>query len=125
MLHGRCSDDAAIAKKLQYEYEVVQVDIGKWDKHLDLAASYGADPKQAGVPYLSILDAQGKLVANVATEPFETKVDGVPGYDSAKLVAMLTEHQAPYWKAEERFQAALADAKTQQKRVFVHFGAPW
>ena len=67
MLHGRCSEDAAIAKKLQYEYDVVRVDIGKWDKHIDLAAGYGADLKKGGVPYLTILDAEGKLVANVET----------------------------------------------------------
>jgi hypothetical protein len=37
------------------------------------------------VPYLTILDAAGKVLVNQSTVPFETKEDGKNGHDSKKL----------------------------------------
>jgi len=58
-----------IAKTLLYEYELVMVDIGKRDKHLDIVKAYGADI--TGVPYLTVLDSDGKVVVNQRTGPLE------------------------------------------------------
>jgi thiol-disulfide isomerase/thioredoxin len=103
----------------------VLVDIGKWDKNMDLAASYGADLKAHGVPFLTILDADGKVLANQESGPFETGNKDQPGHDPAKVLAFLTENQAPYLKAEDLHRDALAQAARENKRVFLHFGAPW
>ena len=62
LLHGTFNENPEVARKLLYEYDVVLVDIGKWDKNLELAEKYGADFKNNGVPYLTILDADGKVL---------------------------------------------------------------
>jgi thiol:disulfide interchange protein len=126
VLHGVFEKDKDVARKLKYEYDVVLIDIGRWDKHLDLAAKYGADFKTKGVPYLTVLAADGSVVANSDTGRFEPAKDAQSrSHDPKKLVAFLTEHQAPYRDAEQLLSSALAEARTSERRVFVHFGAPW
>jgi thiol:disulfide interchange protein len=124
-LHELYGRDKAVAKKLQYEYDVVYVDSLKNDKNVDLAAGYGADLKKHGVPFLTILDGDGKAIANQPTGPLETKVDGQDGHDPQKLLELLAKNQAPYWNADDLLRAGLARAKADDKRVFLHFGAPW
>jgi thiol:disulfide interchange protein len=124
-LHDLYSRDQAVAKKLLYEYDVVYVDSSKDGKNVELAASYGADLKKHGVPFLTILDADGKVLANQETGALETKVDGQDGHDAKKLLELLTKNQAPYRSADELLRAGLARAKEGGKRVFLHFGAPW
>lgn len=125
LLDGTFKSNREVARKLQYEYDLVHVDIGKWDKHLDLVEKYGADIKSAGVPYLTILDADGNVLANQETGTLEKTVDGKPGHDPEKIVAFLAEHQAAYRKAADVLKEGLATAVKENKRVFLHFGAPW
>ena len=124
-LHDLYARDQAVAKKLLYEYDVVYVDSLKNGKNVELAASYGADLKKNGVPYLTILDADGKVLANQETGALETKVDGQDGHDAKKLLELLTKNQAAYRNADELLRGGLAQAKQGGKRVFLHFGAPW
>jgi len=112
-----------VRQKLSYEYDVVHVDVGKFDKNMDLAAELGADFK--GIPFLTVLDASGKALVQQNTEPFEVTVDGKQGHDPKKLVEFLTQYQATYLDAAAVREAALAQAKAEDKRVFLHFGAPW
>jgi thiol-disulfide isomerase/thioredoxin len=123
-LHELCSSDKEIRRKLQYEYDVVHVDIGRWDKHMDLAASYGADLKGNGVPYLTVLAADGSLLANQETGSLEAAGE-TPGHDAAKVLAFLAQHQAPYRQAADLRAEALAAAARDGRQVFLHFGAPW
>jgi thiol-disulfide isomerase/thioredoxin len=125
LLHDRFEKDADLAKKLRYEYDVVAVDVGKMDKNLDLAAKYGADFRKHGVPYLTVLDADGKPLANQPTDPFETKEGGKNGHDPKKLLEFLTTHQARPLDADKVLSAALAEAAKTERAVFLHFGAPW
>ena len=120
-LHGLLTTDRALARKLLYEYEVVHVDIGRWDKHIELAARYGADLKGSGVPYWTILDADGQVVASQATGVLEK--DG--GHDPGKVLEVLARHQAPYPQAQGLLDAALASAREHDRRLWVSFGAPW
>jgi thiol:disulfide interchange protein len=119
--------DAKISKELLYEYDVVKIDIGTWDapKHADLAAKYGADLKKGGVPYLTVLDADGKVIANQETGPLETGDAEKPAHDPAKVLDFLKSHEAPHLVAQAVYDAALASAQKEGKRVFLHFGAPW
>jgi thioredoxin 1 len=57
-----------IAPLLNSNYIVVHVDVGKYDKNLDLAKKYHVD-LQKGVPSLAVLDALGKVL--YATGDFE------------------------------------------------------
>ena len=47
------------------------------------------------------------------------------GHDAARVLKFLTDNQAAQVKAQEQYDAALAEAKQSGKRVFLHFGAPW
>jgi len=113
--------DKDIARKLQYEYDVVKVDVGNFDKHMELAAAFGADFKATGIPFLTVLAGDGKVLANQETGALELGKE----HDPAKVLEFLTKHQAPYEKASELRERALAAAKAEGKQLFLTFGAPW
>jgi len=120
LLHERFKSDKDLAKTLRYEYDVVYID----SKNAELMKKYGVDMNE-GVPYLTILDADGKVLINQSTVPFETKVDGKNGHDPKKLQEFLQAQKAPTLKADSVLEAALAEANKSDRRVFLHFGAPW
>ncbi|MDQ7012390.1 MAG: thioredoxin family protein [Planctomycetota bacterium] len=117
--------DRDLRRKLLYEYDVVHIDIGRFDKNIELASSLGADLKANGVPFLTVLDADGKPIANQETGALEAADDPDASHDSTKLMAFLTEHQAEYMSASAILDDALAQARDEDKLAFVHFGAPW
>jgi thiol:disulfide interchange protein len=55
---------------LTQNFLVVHVDIGHYDKNLDVAERYNI-PLKAGVPALAVLDAHGKLLYSQKTGEFE------------------------------------------------------
>jgi len=129
-LHDTFKADKDIARTLMYEYDVVYVDAGRPPgKNLDLAESFGADIN--GFPYLTILDADGKAIANQDTGSLEVKdndgesVGVSAGHDQKAVLKFLKDHQAPYLNASEILDKGLAEAKATNRRVFLHFGAPW
>ena len=126
-LHNLYKSNKEIGTKLLYEYDLVFVDAGKpAGKNIDLAESYGADLKKHGFPYLTVLDANGKPLANQETGSLENKDQKAnPGHDPKMVLEFLTKNQAPYSDAQKVLDAGLADASQSGKRVFLHFGAPW
>jgi len=128
LLHKRFRTDPTLARELLYEYDVVHVDIGHVDKNMDLAKHYGADLKNHGVPFLTILDADGKALVNQPTDPFETHKDakgGKNGHDPKKLLTFLKTYEATPRVAQVVLSAGLAQAGQTGRLVFLHFGAPW
>ena len=122
-LAGTMKTDTKVSLKIRYEYELVHVDVGQFNKHMDLAKELGAEFK--AIPFLTVLDASGKALVQQNTEPFETKVDGKAGHDAGKIVEFLTTHEAKPLVAKDVLAAGLEAAVKGQKRVFLHFGAPW
>ncbi len=120
-LHNLFKTDKDIAKTLLYEYQVVLVDIGRFDKHMDVAGGYGADLKKSGVPYLVVLDADGKVLADQPTGELESGEQ----HDPKKVSAVLEKWKAPPLDAEKVLADGLARAASEQKSVFLHLGAPW
>src|SRR5580698_187663 len=59
LLHERFKSDKDLAKTLRYEYDVVYID----SKNAELMKKYGVDQNE-GVPYLTILDGDGKVLIN-------------------------------------------------------------
>jgi uncharacterized protein YyaL (SSP411 family) len=116
--------DEAIRRLVQYEYVVVHIDAGvPNDKNMNLAKVYGADPKTHGFPYLTVLDADGKAIANQDTGSLE--VPGEMKHDHAKVLEFLKKHTSTPADAKAAVEAALMDAKKSDRMVFMHFGAPW
>jgi thiol-disulfide isomerase/thioredoxin len=120
-LHETCAADENLRKELLYEYEVVLVDVGRFDKNFDLAAKYQADLKGKGLPYLTVLDSDGKVVTNQETSPLEAG----DHHDPAKVLAFLQKHRATPVQADEQLSAALARGQQEHKPVLLRFGAPW
>ncbi len=113
--------DRLVARTVRYEYELVKVDIGHFDKNMSITEKYGAKLKKQGVPYITVLDGSGKVVANQNTGDLE---EG-DHHDSAKVEKFLQEQKAPPEDAEEVLAAALKQAKKDGRKVLLHLGAPW
>ncbi len=122
-LHDLYKTDKQISRKLLYEYDVVYVDIGKWDKNKELAEKYNAylAMEKDGVPYLTILNSDGIVVSNHDTGSLEKGKE----HDPEKVLAYLTEHEATYLAAEGILNDGLKLANNTGRKVFLHFGAPW
>lgn len=126
MLHATFQTDKDISRELRYEYEVVFVDVGRFDRNLELSTKFGADLKKHGLPYLTVIDADGRPVANQETGSLELPAGAqAKGHDVAKVMAFLRLNEAAKVKADDVLAVGVAEAKRDGKLVFLHFGAPW
>lgn len=50
-----------LASIIEKNYVVVEIDLGRWDKNLDLAEKYHV-PIKRGIPALAVLDPHGRLL---------------------------------------------------------------
>lgn len=133
LLTQTMSTDRQLGREILYEYQLIHVDAGRGgDKNVDLASSYGADLKSFGYPFLTILDADGKPVANQETSSLELKgpdgesIEGKgAGHDAAKVLAFLKKHEPPHPAAAAVLKAATERATSSERKLLVHFGAPW
>jgi thiol:disulfide interchange protein len=119
-LHTLLYEDDAIARLRAYEYELVMI-----DTKAPNAEGYfkTASEGQTGVgyPFLAVLDADGKLLVGQQTDVLE---EG-DHHDPAKVKAFLEKWRVPPTDAETVVADALAQASSENKRVFLTFGAPW
>ncbi len=113
--------DSAVANTLVYEYEVVRADVKGAER---VAAQYKGRGAAPTPPYFTVLDAQGKVLANQAAAAFQNTRDAGPAYDTDALHAFLTKFRPAYLKAEPLLTEALSQAKKDQKTVFLWFTAP-
>lgn len=143
-LHKTMDADKDIQRVLAENFEVVLINTGKPEgKNMDVAASYGANLADAGVPYLTILDGHGKVVANQSSGVLEFGPSQV-GHDPRKVLAFLNANarqpvfaQTAAFKAppERVFDLSFTDAISAQKIdvqkdfkgkiVVVDFWATW
>lgn len=112
---------SAVSRKLLYEYEVVRADAAGNEA---LAARFGAHLKEGAVPWLTVLDAGGQVIANESAAAFKAST-GSSVFDAEAVVAFLTRHQAAYLDAKTLLAGALSRAKKDQKTLFLWFSAPW
>jgi thiol-disulfide isomerase/thioredoxin len=130
LLHGLFESDKDVAHELNYEYQVVLVDVGHFDKNIDLATQYKADLKKHGLPYLTVLGADGSVIANQDTGALESKpTEAEPkpqaGHDRAKVLEFLKANRAKALQADAVLADAREKAKASGRKVLVHWGAPW
>lgn len=120
-LHDLITNHQSVSHKINYEYEVVPIDVGRWDRNMDLAGKYRIDLRWHGVPHLTIMDADGVVLTHADVKSLESS----GRIDARKLITVLTEHQAPYLQATDVLRDAIAEATRTKKRTFLYFGAPW
>jgi len=53
--------EAELAALLEKEFAVVNIDVGRMDKNLDVVRKYGV-PIRRGIPALAVLDSKGKVL---------------------------------------------------------------
>jgi len=119
-LHALFQENQDIARTLLYEYRLVLVDVGRFDKNLDVAGGYGVELKKSGVPFLTVLDSEGKVLANQETGSLETET----AHDPQKVLAFLDKWKAAPQDAEAVLADGLARATRDHKLVFLRLGAP-
>jgi thioredoxin 1 len=112
------------ATRFSDEYKLVYVDVGHLDKNLDVAQAYGANLTAGALPHFTILDQNGKVLANASATDLAVTADPA-ALDAAKMASFLTGHQAPAPEADGPFKAALSQARKEGKDVFLWFTAPW
>jgi hypothetical protein len=128
VMNGRGSSNPAyeaIRTKLSNEYRYVRVDVGRLDRHLELAASYGVRLSAGDLPHLTVLDNQGRVLAQQPGRGLAAAPGGPTAYDPEKIAAFLTQHQVAPVAADTLLAAALAEARRDGKYVFLWFSAPW
>jgi thiol-disulfide isomerase/thioredoxin len=120
-LHEFFRKSPKVATALRAEYEVAWIDVGtfKDKRNEELAKSYVE--KMEGVPFLTVLDSSGKLVANQETGALE---EG-DHHDATKVLAFLEKWQVTPKSAEQVLADGMSRAKAESKMVFFHIGAPW
>ena len=125
-LHALFGENPEIRKLLRDEYVTIMVDTEAPDaaeliRECKKALTAEELQKGVGYPFLAVLDADGKALTAQRTEPLE---DG-DHHDAAKVKDFLGLWIAPRTDARAILEAALARAAKDDKRVFLHFGAPW
>jgi uncharacterized protein YyaL (SSP411 family) len=125
-LHALFDSDAKIKKTLHDEYVLVMVDTSA--PHADelireSKAALGKDDegKAVGYPFLAVIDPSGKVVTAQRTDPLE---EG-DHHDPKKVLEFLSRNVAEPVDARKVLEGALAKAGSEDKRVLLHFGAPW
>lgn len=103
------SKDRALGTLLRNEYQTAWLETSE---HGALLAAAGVE---GGAASLVAYSATGKVLGS---RP-------VAALDGAGLSSFLTKHQLARKDAIDLWNAALAQAKREQKRVLVHLGTPW
>jgi uncharacterized protein YyaL (SSP411 family) len=125
-LHELFASDPESRKVLSYEYVLVTVDLESPNadellKKCKAALSPDDLQKGVGYPFLAVLDADAKVITAQRTDPLEAG----DHHDPKKVNEFLTRWVPEPIDAQKALGDALARASSEEKRVFLHFGAPW
>lgn len=96
--------DPGNASLLAANYILVDVNVGEFDKNLDLARKYGI-PLHKGVPALAVLNSQGHVIYAQRNGEFEA----MRKLDSAAVTAFLEK-----WKPDTRSHATQKSQKAEE-----------
>ena len=111
-----------LSRTLLYEYAIVRADVAG---NGATASRYKADVKPASLPFLTVLDAQGKVIGSQPASAFKAGTGAPATFDDKKINDYLLKFKPEYANAEPLFTAALSQAKKDQKTLFMWFSAPW
>jgi hypothetical protein len=116
--------DPRLRAEAAAEYEIVRVDVGRYDRNSDLLASYDVDLEHSRIPVLSVLDERGELHFSGESGFLESRVGREKGFDVQKVHAFLMAYRTPPASAQEAFASALSAAAAANKHVLVHIETP-
>jgi thioredoxin-related protein len=119
-LHDLFAKDTEIRKLLSYEYELVMIDT-KAPHAPELLKKCSQGQTGVGFPFLAVMDATGKLLVGQKTDPLEQG----DHHDPKKVKEFLARWVVVPQNAQVLLQAALSRASSDDKKVFLTFGAPW
>jgi hypothetical protein len=124
-LTGVLREDEGLQRELLYEYDLVVANPVLDPDAAQVAREHGLDPDALAKPHVAVLDAQGNVIGQEAGSAFEVVEGDARRPDPAKVLAFLAKHRATPLDAEARLREALVQAERTNRRVLVHFGAPW
>jgi thioredoxin 1 len=82
--------DAPLAERITARYLVVRIDVGYWDRNLDVVKAWG-NPIAKGIPSIVVVDATGSvLYTTKAGELAKARRMGAPALE--KFFATIPEH---------------------------------
>jgi thioredoxin-related protein len=119
-LHDLFSSNAEIRRLLSYEYELVMIDT-EAPHAQELLKECSKGESRLGFPYLAVMDAAGKLLTHQETGSLE---EG-DHHDPKKVKEFLARWVVEPKNAQVLLREALARASSEDKKVFLSFGAPW
>jgi thiol-disulfide isomerase/thioredoxin len=119
-LHDLFAQNAEIRRLLSYEYELVMIDT-KAPHAPELLEECSKGQTGVGFPFLAVMDAGGKLLVGQKTDPLEQG----DHHDPKKVKEFLARWVVEPRDARVEVQAALSRASSEDKKVFLTFGAPW
>lgn len=125
LLHDIMKKNGDIRNTVLYEYEVVLVDVGRFDKNQELIAKYEAPLDKQGLPFITVLDSEGKVVVQQETSSLETKDSKVQGHNAEAINEFLAKYKATPWNAQAILDSGMKQGSLDGHLVFLHFGAPW
>ena len=115
-LHEVFTKDEAIRTTLEDEYVIVMIDSRT---NTELAEDLNSNIR--GVPFLTVLDSEGKKLVDQRTGPLEIG----DRHDPTKVLAFLEKWKAPRATvARAVLNETVARAKAEDKLAFVHFSTP-
>jgi thioredoxin-related protein len=125
-LHELFATNPEIRKTLADEYVPVMVELespNATDLLKTCKAALSSDELQKGVgyPFLAVLDSDAKVVTAQRTDPLE---EG-DHHDPKKVQGFLSRWVAAPKEANLVVEEVLSRAVSEDKRVFLAFGAPW
>ncbi len=125
-LHELFASNAEIRKLLSDEYVLIMVETTAPNAEAWLAKCKDALSKEEfdkgiGFPFLGVLDADGKVITAQRTNSLEEGDHHDPG----KVKDFLTHWTVTPQDAQAVLKEGLSRAQSEDKRVFVTFGAPW
>lgn len=117
-LHHEFNQNELIQPLVAEEFELVLIDAGE---NQELLKKYGGEDADFAYPHLTVLNADGKVLTNQETGSLEIG----PRHDPEKVAAFLKKWSPEQKDAETLLQAALSQAKAENKSVLLHVGDPY
>ena len=117
-LHDVFHQDTAVQPIVHEEFVLVLIDSGK---NKELMLEYGGQDRQYSFPHLTVLDEQGSVLTNQATDSLE---EG-PKHDPKLVSEFLGKWTPDKIDAEQLLADALLKAAALDKSVLVRVGTPY